>query len=162
MGFKMIEATKSTLAQASIAKASSEQSSSAKSFAANPSRVQEVSQAPYISPTVRVDVNMNIAILEFKEAETGDVLIQVPSEQQIRAYQTRKAREEAELELQLQQQQSTSSASVSSPSPSGASPSSEVQNVEPRVSETTIQNEVQAQLNVNGSGASEILVDSEA
>ncbi len=147
----MIEAVKSTLTQASLAKASVEQNSAAKSFSANPSRIQEVAEAPYVSPTVRVDVATKVAILEFRESDTGDVLIQVPSEQQIRAYQSRKARQDAELEIELSQgtQQSSAPAQGVAPSASG----------EQKVSEVQIQNEVQAILNTQGSGNSKAIAE---
>lgn len=150
----MIEAVKSTLAQASIAKAPVEAGSSLKSFSANPEKVQEVSaerEAPYVSPTVRVDVATKVAVLEFRESDTGDVLIQVPSEQQIRAYQTRKARQDAELEAELAQ-----GPEIRVPD-AGNTPAPKVE-----VSETQIQNEVQAALNRSGSGASKPVAPTES
>lgn len=141
----MIEAVKSTLAQATIAKLPLEQNSALKSFSANPSRVQEVPEAPYVSPTVRVDVNTKIAILEFREADTGDVLLQVPSEHQIRAYQTRKARQDAELEIELS---SKSAGQQQTQQIGGGQPQ------EQKVSDIQIEREVQAKLNAQGSGNS--------
>jgi hypothetical protein len=137
----MIEAVKSTLAQASIAKAPLESVSSLASFASDENEVKEVAEAPYVSPTVKVDPNTKIAILEFRESSSGDVLLQVPSEQQIRAYQANKVRKDAELEAELQ----TSSSS----------------NEEVEVSEAQIEREVQAAQNASGSGASQIVFSSE-
>ena len=159
---KMIEAVKSTIAQASIAKAPVEAGSSLKSLSANPDKIQEVSSsnssteaAPYVSPTVRVDVATKVAVLEFRESDTGEVLIQIPSEQQIRAYQTRKARQDAEFEAKLEQD---SAPKARAPESNNASaPAAKVE-----VSETQIQNDVQAALNRSGSGASKPVVQPES
>lgn len=140
---KMIEAVNSTLAQASIAKAPLESGSSLASFASDEKQIKEVAEAPYVSPTVKVDPNTKIAILEFRESSSGDVLLQVPSEQQIRAYQANRVRKEAELEAKLQTNGSSSSGE------------------EVEVSEAQIEREVQAAQNASGSGASQIVFSSE-
>ncbi|HEY8963976.1 MAG TPA: hypothetical protein VIN59_05875 [Alphaproteobacteria bacterium] len=97
----MIEAVKSTVANSALLRGSVDQSSTLNSFAANPDKVQTVSQAPYVSPRVRVDVNTKIAILEFREALSGEVLAQIPSEQAIRTYKLREARGDAQLAAKL-------------------------------------------------------------
>lgn len=97
----MIEAVKSTLAAAPVLQRGLEQASNARSFAANPDKVQEVVEAPYVSPNVRVDNNAKIAILEFRDSVTGDVLAQIPSEAQLEAYKRRQAKQSAELEAEL-------------------------------------------------------------
>jgi hypothetical protein len=97
----MIEAVKSTVASNALLKGNVDQSSTLNSFAANPDKIQNVSQAPYVSPTVRVDVNTKIAILEFRESLSGQVLAQIPSEQAIRSYKLRQAKEDAQLAAQL-------------------------------------------------------------
>ena len=137
----MIEAVNSTLAQASVAKAPIESGSTLASFASDANQVKEVAEAPYVSPTVRVDAGTKIAILEFRESTSGDVLLQVPSEQQIRAYQANKVRKDAEIEAQIQ------------------SKSSGGEEVE--VSEAQIEREVQAAANVSGSGSSQIVFSSD-
>lgn len=43
--------------------------------------------APYVSPRVRVDNLTNIAMIEFRDSETGAVVNQFPSEKQILAFQ---------------------------------------------------------------------------
>jgi hypothetical protein len=97
----MLEAVKSTLAAAPIVQRGLEQSSNARSFAANPDKVQEVAEAPYVSPNVRVDNNAKIAILEFRDSVSGDVLAQIPSEAQLEAYKRREAKQDAELNAEL-------------------------------------------------------------
>lgn len=103
----MIEAVKSTVANSALLRGSVEQSSTLNSFAANPEKIQQVSQAPYVSPTVRVDVNTKIAILEFRESVTGEVLAQIPSEQAIRTYKLREAKEDAEIASKLTKRSNT-------------------------------------------------------
>lgn len=135
----MIEAINSTLAQAAATRAPINAISSNASFASDENEVREVAQVPYVSPTVRVDVDTKIAILEFRESSTGDVLLQVPSEQQIRAYQYREARQDAEIEAQTLS--SNSGGDV-------------------EVSEAQIQREVEAARNATGTGASRVQISS--
>lgn len=97
----MIEAVKSTLAAASTVQKSAEQASNARSFAANPEKKQEVAEIPYVSPSVRVDNNAKIAILEFKDSLSGDVLVQIPSEAQLEAYKRRQAKEAAQVDAEI-------------------------------------------------------------
>lgn len=97
----MIEAVKSTLAAASVLQRGLERTSNARSFAANPDRVQEIAEAPYVSPNVRVDNNSKIAILEFRDSVSGDVLAQIPSEAQLEAYKRRQAKDSAALDAEL-------------------------------------------------------------
>ncbi len=103
----MIEAVKSTVASSALLRGNVDQSSTLNSFAANPDKLQQVSQAPYVSPTVRIDVNTKIAILEFRESLSGQVLAQIPSEQAIRSYKLRQAKEDAQLAAQLTQKVGT-------------------------------------------------------
>lgn len=111
-GSKMIEAVKSTVANSAMLKGSAEQLSAMNSFAANPDKIQVVSQAPYVSPTVRVDVLTKIAILEFRESLSGEVLAQIPSEQAIRTYKLREARGDAQLAASLTRKPSVEGADV--------------------------------------------------
>lgn len=97
----MIEAVKSTVANSALLRGSVEQSSTLNSYAANPDKLQVSSQTPYVSPTVRVDVNTKIAILEYRESVSGEVLAQIPSEQAIRSYKLREAKEDAQIAAQL-------------------------------------------------------------
>ena len=53
-------------------------------------RTQEVAQAPYIPPYVKVDTELDMAVLQLRDSDTGDVVRQIPSEQQIEAYQRAK------------------------------------------------------------------------
>jgi uncharacterized FlaG/YvyC family protein len=83
----MIEAVNSVLSNAPYTKAVVEQQSVARSFAANPSRVQEASiQAPYLSLYIKMDTNFDKAILQIRDNENGDVLRQIPTESQLEAY----------------------------------------------------------------------------
>jgi hypothetical protein len=81
----MIEAVNSALASGTAVK-TQESVPSARSYAASPGKIQDVAIAPYISPKVRMDVDFDKAILEFRSAETGDIIAQTPSKQQLQAY----------------------------------------------------------------------------
>ena len=100
-GNEMIEAVKSTVASSTMLKANADTLSATNGYAANPDKIQSVSQAPYVSPTVRVDVLTKIAILEFRESLSGEVLAQIPSENAIRTYKMREARGDAQLAAAL-------------------------------------------------------------
>lgn len=84
----MLEAVTSVLQSAPVARGNAEQISNARSFAANPDKVQEAPQAPYISPFIYMDVNYDKAILQIRDSETGDVITQFPSESRLRAQST--------------------------------------------------------------------------
>ncbi len=114
----MIEAVKSTVASSAVMRAGIDQNSTQNSYGANPTRIQQIAQAPFVSPTVRVDVTTKMAILEFRESGTGDVVTQIPSESQIRAYKLREAKEDAQAIAALtESRKSSSSASANANAP---------------------------------------------
>ncbi len=83
----MIEAVNSVLSNAPYTKAATEQQSVARSFAANPDRIQEAtSAAPYISLYIKVDTNFDKAVLQIRDSDTGDVVRQIPTESELEAY----------------------------------------------------------------------------
>lgn len=93
----MIEAVNSSLQNAALLRANAEQSSAAEAFAANPARVQKVARAPSMS--IYVDIDYDTAVLQFRNAETRDVVDQIPSETLLQA----RARDEArQAEVQAQ------------------------------------------------------------
>ncbi len=110
----MIEAVNSVVSTSPLAKGSVEAQSVARSYAANPERVQEIAKAPYISPYIRVDVNFDRAVLLIRDSDTGDVLRQFPSESQMEAYRRAEAATSARQQIQAQVAQS-SSAPVTAP-----------------------------------------------
>lgn len=88
----MLEAVNSVLSNASYTRVATEAQSVVNSYAANPERVQQVSQAaPYLSLYIKVDVNFDKAVLQMRDTDTGDVLRQIPSESQLEAYRRAQA-----------------------------------------------------------------------
>ncbi len=87
----MIEAVNSVLSNAVLARGSAEQQSVVRSFAANPEKVQEVAQAPYVSPYISMNIDYNKAVLQIRNSDTGDVIRQFPSESQLEAYRKAQA-----------------------------------------------------------------------
>jgi hypothetical protein len=81
----MLEAVNSVLQTAPLARGNVEQTSNARTFSANPDKVQEAPRAPYVSPFVFVDVNFDKAVLQIRDSDTGDVITQFPSETRLRA-----------------------------------------------------------------------------
>ena len=75
---KMIEAVNSSLQNAALLRASAEQSGNADVFSANPAPAQKIARAPSLS--VYVDINYDTAVLQYRNAETRDVIDQIPSE----------------------------------------------------------------------------------
>ena len=87
----MIEAVNSIASNAAFLKPAVEQQSVAASYAANPQNVQKAALAPYLSLYVKVDVNYNQTLLLMRDGETGDVVRQIPSENQLEAYRRAQA-----------------------------------------------------------------------
>lgn len=79
----MIEAANSVALNFSTLRGNAEQVASARSYASNPEKIQEVAQAPYISPYVYVDVDFDRAVLQIRDSDTGDVVRQFPSESEL-------------------------------------------------------------------------------
>lgn len=79
----MLEAVNSVLQTAPLVRGNVEQVSTSDSYAANPSRVQKVAQAPYVSPYIVVDIDHNKAILQIRDSETGDVVRSFPTDQSL-------------------------------------------------------------------------------
>ncbi len=92
----MLEAVNSVISNLPLLRGNAEQVAVARSFAANPDRVQEVPMAPYISPYIHVDVNYDKAVLQLRDSETGDVEAQIPSEE--RLAQIRESEERRQLQ----------------------------------------------------------------
>lgn len=137
----MIEAVNSVLSNAPYTKAIVEQQSVVRSFAANPSRVQEASiQAPYLSLYIKVDTNFDKAVLQIRDNENGDVLRQIPTESQLEAYRRAQSSnavrsatvepeakaeqyEDVSSDVEVTQQASYSAAPSSTPAPDASAPS---------------------------------------
>lgn len=81
----MIEAVNSVVANASLIRVSAEQIDVARSDEAR--EPAATPQAPYISPYISVDQTANVAVIQIRDSETGDVLTQFPSESRIQARQ---------------------------------------------------------------------------
>lgn len=90
----MLEAVTSVLQTAPVARGNADQVSNARSFAANPDKIQEAPRAPYISPYIYMDVNYDKAVLQIRDSETGDVVRQFPSETRLRSQSAEAARTE--------------------------------------------------------------------
>lgn len=103
----MIGVVNATAAAGALVRGEVEASSTQQSFAANPDRLQvapttqsdveqgaKLPQAGFVSPTVRMDDHAKIAVLEFRDSLTGDVLAQIPSKEQLRAYRIRQAKQD--------------------------------------------------------------------
>ena len=93
----MIEAVNSALASAGTVKAEVSNALAPKSYASNPDRIQEVSPAPYTSTKIRFDNDFDKAVLEFRDTDTGNVVSQTPSKQQLQAY--RKSTTDSTIEV---------------------------------------------------------------
>lgn len=84
----MIEAVNSVLSNASLTRGATAQPSAERIVSANPEKVQERAQAPYVSPYISVDKASNRAVLQIRDSDTGDVVRQFPTEGQLKAYRT--------------------------------------------------------------------------
>lgn len=82
----MIEGVNASIASASLVRPVSEQVVNARSYAANPTQVQQVPQAPYISPYISIDYTQNKAVLQIRDSDSGEVIRQIPTDNQLKAY----------------------------------------------------------------------------
>lgn len=82
----MIEGINSSIATASLLRPIVEQETNARGQSASVEPVQRLPQAPYVSPYLFVDNANNKVILQIRDSESGDVVRQIPSDSQIRAY----------------------------------------------------------------------------
>jgi len=110
----MIEAVNSVLSNAPLVRNNTEQVSASRSIAANPEQTQQVARAPYVSPYIFVDVNLDKAVLQIRDSDTGDVVRTIPSQTQIEAY--RKA-QVAQRQAQSPQQSQEPAPQVQAESP---------------------------------------------
>jgi len=137
----MIEATNSSIAASAVVRPLIDREAASNSFAADPQKIKSIPKAPFISPFISVDVNLNIAVLQIRESETGEVVRQIPSENQIRAYKdAQKVREEGRdtsQPLQLQEDDGSAVSSVTS-NDSGADNSRQAEKVDVSVEDINI------------------------
>jgi hypothetical protein len=82
----MIEGVNASIASAALVRPAVDQVERVASYAANPTQVQRVAAPPYLSLNVAMNYTIDKAVLQFRDAESGEVLSQIPSEKQIKAY----------------------------------------------------------------------------
>lgn len=103
----MIEAVNSVLSNVPASRGQVEQQATARSYAANPEKVQEAAvSSPYVSPYISIDRNYNKAVLQIRDSDTGDVVRQYPTEGQLKAYRTAQQfseRQKAQANSELRQ-----------------------------------------------------------
>ena len=107
----MIEAVSSTVSNAALVRGQAEQASQARSFAANPDRVQEVPKSG-LSLSIGVDLNFDKAILQIRDVETGDVIQQIPTESQLKAFQRAEATRQQQASAAESTEEAASAESV--------------------------------------------------
>lgn len=82
----MIEGVNSSIASSVLVRPAVDQVERVASYSANPNQVQRVAAPPYLSLNVAMNYTIDKAVLQFRDAESGEVLSQIPSEKQIKAY----------------------------------------------------------------------------
>ncbi len=82
----MIEAINSSVAVSSILRPVVDQAAHARGQSASIEPVQKSPQAPYVSPYIFVDNANNKTVLQIRDRESGDVVQEIPSDNQLRAY----------------------------------------------------------------------------
>ena len=118
----MIEGVNSSLQNAQLLRASVQQASGADVLSADVAPVQKIARAPSMS--VYVDVDYNTAVLQFRNAETRDVIDQIPSETLLQ-YRARDEARRAAAQQEAQQPLSearTQSTSVATPGTETSAP----------------------------------------
>lgn len=83
----MLETVNTTVANATVLRASAEQAGFARSTpaapVASPDVPIELPKAPFISPVISLDLNYDKAVLQIRDSETGDVVQQFPTESRL-------------------------------------------------------------------------------
>lgn len=76
----MIEAVNSVVSNAPLLRGNAE--AAAASRAGNPENIQVAAmpKAPYISPYIHMDVDYDMAVLQIRDSDTGDVVQTIPSD----------------------------------------------------------------------------------
>jgi uncharacterized FlaG/YvyC family protein len=82
----MIEGVNASIASASVARVTAVQADAAVSYAENPTQVQRIAQAPYVSPYISMDYTYDKAVLQIRDSDSGEVVRQIPTDSQLRAY----------------------------------------------------------------------------
>ena len=70
----MIEGVNASIASASVARVTAVQADAAVSYAENPTQVQRIAQAPYVSPYISMDYTYDKAILQIRDSDSGEVV----------------------------------------------------------------------------------------
>lgn len=149
----MLEAVNSVVSNAPLLRAQTGATDVARSFAANPGRIQEIPQAPFVSPYIHLDVNYDKAVLQIRDGETGDVTRQFPSEQRLQEVRAQQRR------IQTQNLQPSESRSEPAPAQGDSGQSAGptfVSSPEPQVSDVHVheaQAPTQQQIAAYASGA---------
>ena len=113
----MIEAVNSVLSNSSASRTAVEQTSTVRSTAANPQRIQEAAQAPFVSPAISLDRQSSRAIIQIRDSDTGDVVRQFPTEGQLKAYRQAQEfsdRQKAQADNELREANGASSQGTAS------------------------------------------------
>ena len=113
----MIEAVNSVLSNSSASRTAVEQTSTVRSTAANPQRIQEAAQAPFVSPAISIDRQSSRAIIQIRDSDTGDVVRQFPTEGQLKAYRQAQEfsdRQKAQADNELREANGASSQGTAS------------------------------------------------
>lgn len=100
----MIEAVNTALQSAPVVRGSAERVSTVDSYAANPDQTQKAPQVPYMSPVVSQDSTYNAMVLQFRDAQTGEVVIQIPSRTVLASDQRDMSREAGQFLLPAKQE----------------------------------------------------------
>ncbi len=117
----MIEGVNSSLQTSQLLRASVQQSSGADVFSADAAPVQKIARAPSMS--VYVDIDYDTAVLQFRNAETRDVIDQIPSETLLQ-YRARDEARRVAVQQEAQQPLSETRADTTTVAPQGTEKSS--------------------------------------
>jgi hypothetical protein len=134
----MIEAVNAAVTNAQALRGNAEAIDAAHSFAANPDRIQQsLPQAPYVSPYIHMDVNLDKAVLQIRDGETGDVVRQFPSEQAV-ALQARNSEASAQSQVHTPGSDSAQQANVAAAQAAAAALAKGAQAAQPQVATTVV------------------------
>ncbi len=97
----MIEAISTAVQTAPLIRGNANQVSTSESIAANPERVQQVVQAPFISPAIGFNTDYNKAVLQIRNGDTGEVIETIPADSRLEAQRRAQVTEQERIETAL-------------------------------------------------------------
>ena len=105
LGSSMIESVNSVVQSAPLTRADLQEVARQNNVRVQQEPPREIARAPFISPVIAVNVQYDTAVLEIRNASTGDVIDQIPSDPRLEAQLREQARQDTVQREAVSQEQ---------------------------------------------------------